>query len=233
MKRQIIAMGGGGFSSGAENAALDDYILALCEKESPNICFIPTASGDAEGYIERFYNFFRQKKCQPSHLSLFKGHTDQIETFILAQDIIYVGGGNTRNMLLLWKNWGLDQMIAKAYQNGTILCGVSAGSICWFEQGLTDSIPLQLSKMDCLGILKGSNCPHFDGEPERRPTYERLIANGTMISGIATDDDCGLHYINEQLHSVIAGRNHAGAYHFELSADNTLVERALNVKYIA
>jgi len=153
-------MGGGGFSTEPENPLLDKYILAQSKKKSPKICFIANASGDSQSYIMGFYNFFRKQKCIPSHLSFFNRGTD-IEKFILTQDILYVGGGNTKNMLALWKEWGLDKIILKAYRKGIILCGISAGSICWFEEGLTDSIPNQLNKLKCLGILKGSNCPHF------------------------------------------------------------------------
>ena len=173
-----------------DNHLLDDYILKSCNSSSPKICFIGTASGDSKGYIDNFYEFFKRKKCIPSHLSLFNGHTSETEKLILSQDILYVGGGNTRNMLVLWKEWKLNKAILKAYKNGTVLCGISAGSICWFEQGLTDSVPNELNKLDCLGILKGSNCPHFDGEEKRRPSYIKLIGTGKMKNGIAADDGC-------------------------------------------
>ncbi|MEK6267902.1 MAG: Type 1 glutamine amidotransferase-like domain-containing protein, partial [Planococcus sp. (in: firmicutes)] len=106
--RQIIAMGGGGFSMEPDNPLLDQYILKQANKARPKICFIPTASGDADSYIEKFYGFFNQQDCEPSHLSLFKPHTRKLEEFVLQQDIIYVGGGNTKNLLVLWKEWGLD-----------------------------------------------------------------------------------------------------------------------------
>jgi dipeptidase E len=217
-KRQIIAMGGGGFSMEPENHLLDDYILNSTGREKPKICFLGTASGDARGYIESFYEFFNKKSCTATHLSLFFGQTPEIESFILSQDILYVGGGNTRNMLVLWKEWGLDKLLLKAYNNGTILCGLSAGSICWFEQGLTDSVPTQLNRLDCLGILSGSNCPHFDGEPERRPAYIKLIQEGTLMNGIAIDDGCALHYIDEKLIRIVSSRQTAKAYSFAKGA---------------
>ena len=218
MIRQIIALGGGGFSMEPDNPLLDDYILEQVEKENPKICFIGTASGDAEGYINRFYTHFNEKKCIPTHLSLFKGETDKIEKFILSQDIIYVGGGNTRNMLVIWKEWSLDNILKKAYHNGILLCGLSAGSICWFEEGLTDSIPNQLNKLDCLGIIKGSNCPHFDGEKERQDIYKDKIRSGEMKKGIACDDGVGLHFVNEKLEDIISSR--ADAYAYSFSSDN-------------
>lgn len=216
MKRQIIALGGGGFSEEPENPVLDNYILEQSDKEHPKICFIGTASGDSDGYIERFYRNFNNKNCTPNHLPLFKGYPNKIEEFVLEQDIIYVGGGNTRNMLVIWKLWGLDKMIKKAYANGTILCGLSAGAICWFDEGLSDSIPNQLIKLDCLGILEGSNCPHFDGEPERQNVYKDKIRNGEMKDGIACDDGVGLHFKDEHLYAVISSRKVGYAYKYKL-----------------
>lgn len=213
-KRQIIAMGGGGFSMEPNNPKLDDYILKQCSKDSPKVCFLPTASGDAEGYMYRFYAAFNEKQCEPSHLSLFKGHTNRIEEFVMEQDIIYVGGGNTRNMLILWREWGLDKMLLKAYQNGTILCGLSAGAICWFEEGLTDSVPTELNRLACMGILEGSNCPHFDGESERQKAYESKIKSGEMKAGIACDDSVGLHFVDEKLEQVIASTSDSFAYRY-------------------
>ncbi len=219
MKKQIIALGGGGFSMEPDNPLLDDYILKQAGKEEPKVCFIATASGDAEGYINKFYTHFNKKNCTPSHLSLFMGKTDDIEGFILNQDIIYVGGGNTRNLLVLWKEWGLDKILIKAYNKGIILSGLSAGSICWFEEGLTDSIPNQLNKLKCLEILTGSNCPHFDGEKERQDIYKGKILNGEMKEGIACDDGVGLHYINNKLEYVIASNTSGNAYKYTVNND--------------
>ena len=218
-KRQIIAMGGGGFSMEPDNPKLDNYILKQCNRNVPNVCFVPTASGDADGYIERFYAAFNDKSCEPSHLSLFKGHTNQIEEYVMQQDVIYVGGGNTRNMLVLWREWGLDKMLLKAYQNGTILCGLSAGAICWFEEGLTDSVPLELNRLECLGILEGSNCPHFDGESERQAIYENKIRSGGMKAGYACDDSVGLHFVDEKLEHIIASTQNSFAYRYWVEKD--------------
>lgn len=215
-------MGNGGFSMNPDNHLFDNYILSASDKEKPKICFLATASGDSPGYIELFYKFFQNKNCTPSHLSLFAGHTDKIEDFVLSQDILYVGGGNTRNMLALWKEWNLDKIVVKAYNNGTMLCGLSAGSICWFEEGLTDSTPNQLNKLQCLGILPGSNCPHFDSQPERRPAYIKRIQTGELLSGIATDDGCALHYIDEKLFKVISSIPSAKAYSFTKNLETIL-----------
>ncbi len=230
-KKQIIALGGGGFSMEPNNTVLDDYILAQSDKENPKICFIGTASGDAESYSERFLFNFAKKKCIPSRLSLFKGEFKDLESFVLEQDIIYVGGGNTRNMLVLWYEWGLDKILFKAYQNGTILCGLSAGGICWFEEGLTDSIPFQLNKLECLGFLKGSNCPHFDGEIERQEIYKSKILSGEMKSGYALDDGVGLHFVNDELVQIISSRKNAKGFYFERK-NKQLKEVTLKPKYL-
>ncbi|WP_349288079.1 Type 1 glutamine amidotransferase-like domain-containing protein, partial [Pseudoalteromonas sp. BZP1] len=111
----MIALGGGGFSMEPKNTLLDTYVLNQSRKVKPKICFIPTASGDSDNYISRFYNFFEKQNCTPTHLSLFKPPTRDLESFILDKDIIYVGGGNTRNLLVLWKEWGLDNILKKAW----------------------------------------------------------------------------------------------------------------------
>lgn len=214
MQRQIIALGGGGFQMNPKNSSIDTYILECAANEIPKICFLPTASGDSQLRIEEFYQNFKPKKCHPSHLSLFRGHVSDIHSFLLEQDIIYVGGGNTRNMMLLWKEWAVDRAIHDAYLQGTLLCGVSAGAICWFEEGLSDSVPQTLTKVEGMGLLDGSICPHFDGEPERQPKYQQLIQDQEMKAGIATDDYCALHYINEKLHKVVAETEDAHAYAF-------------------
>jgi dipeptidase E len=197
--RQIIALGGGGFSMEPENPLLDQYILSQTGKSSPKICFVPTASGDSENYISRFYNFFEKQKCTPSHLSLFNPPSNDIEGFILVKDIIYVGGGNTKNLLARWKEWELDIILRKAWNQGTILAGISAGSLCWFEEGVTDSFGDELASIKCLGFLKGSNCPHYDGEKERRPSYHKFILSGVIKNGIATDDGVAIHFLDQEL----------------------------------
>jgi dipeptidase E len=129
-QRQIIAMGGGGFAMEPDNTLLDRYILATSDKKTPRVCFIPTASGDSSSCIDRFYTAFTNFSCIPAHLSLFNPHTSDIRSFILEQDILYVGGGNTKNLVALWQAWELDKIIQSAWEQGTILCGLSAGSLC-------------------------------------------------------------------------------------------------------
>ncbi|MCZ8536847.1 peptidase E [Paenisporosarcina quisquiliarum] len=228
--RQVIALGGGGFSMEPENPLLDRYILEQSTKQNPKICFIGTASGDAEGYIERFYNFFRMEECEATHLSLFKPHTRDIKNFIMNQDILYVGGGNTKNLMALWREWEIDVAIRQAYDQGTILAGLSAGSLCWFEDGITDSYGDELEPISCLGILRGSHCPHYDGEESRRPTYQKFIQEGKVGSGYAADDGVALHFIDEELHKIVSSREHAKGYQVDKDKESILTTHYLGVK---
>lgn len=231
MLRQIIAMGGGGFSMEPENPLLDLYILGQSDKQKPKVCFVPTASGDADNYIERFYKGFEGHECIPSHLSLFRPPTRDLEAYVMEKDIIYVGGGNTKNLLALWKEWGLDTILRKAWQEGIIMAGVSAGSICWFEEGVTDSFGDGLEPLKSLGFLKGSNCPHYDGEDERRPAYEQFVGSGRISSGFGADDSAALHFIDEELVRAVSSRPEARAYHVKLE-DGKLKEEIVKTTYL-
>lgn len=227
----IIAMGGGGFSMEPDNPRLDRYIINQSEQLKPKICFLPTASGDAEGYIKRFYNCFEKEDCNPTHLSLLKPEVANIEEFLLSQDIIYVGGGNTRNLIALWKEWGLDHILKKAWKNGIILAGISAGSICWFEEGPTDSVPGQVTKVKGLGFLNGSTCPHYNNPEESGPTYREFIEKEELSAGYAMDDGAALHYVGTDIHRAVASRPEAKVYHVTKS-DEGIQETPLDMEYI-
>ena len=206
-------MGGGGFSMEPENLLLDRFVLSCAAVPEPKVCFVGTASGDAQTYVDKFYAAFRTLPCAPSDLSLFKPPTADLRSFVLEQDVIYVGGGNTRNLLVLWREWGLDSILREAWLSGVVMAGISAGSICWFQQGLSDSvIPGDLAPLECLGFLPGSNCPHYDGESERRPAYHRFIQEGKLDAGYAADDGAAIHFIGRELKSVVASREAARAY---------------------
>ncbi|MCR8847186.1 peptidase E [Rossellomorea sp. SC111] len=213
--KQIIAMGGGGFSMEPENLLLDQYIVNQSKASKPKVCFLPTASGDAESYIERFYNAFTTMSSEPSHLSLFKPSTRDLEGFLLEKDIIYVGGGNTKSMLALWKEWGIDAILRKAWESGIILSGLSAGSICWFEEGTTDSYGVGLETIEGLGLIEGSHSPHYDGEENRRPLYHSFVESGELQAGYAADDGAALHFIEGELARAVSSRPHASAYRVE------------------
>jgi dipeptidase E len=229
--RQIIAMGGGGFSMEPDNPLLDLYILGQVEKTKPKVCFVPTASGDSDDYISRFFNAFEKHNCVPSHLSLFRPPSRDLEAYVMDKDIIYVGGGSTKNLLVLWKEWGLDLILKNAWEQGIVLTGVSAGSICWFEEGVTDSYGDGLEPIKSLGLLKGSNCPHYDGEAERRPAYEKLVSSGKIQGGFAADDGAALHFIDADFYRAVSSRQAAKAYQVHL-ADGQLTEEALQTLYL-
>ncbi|MEK5148216.1 Type 1 glutamine amidotransferase-like domain-containing protein [Psychrobacillus sp. FSL K6-4615] len=228
--RQIIALGGGGFSMEPDNPLLDLYILEQAKKVNPQICIIPTASGDSDSYISRYYNFFNQQDCKPSHLSLFAPPTRDLESFILEKDILYVGGGNTKNLLVLWKEWSLDDILRKAWNHGVILAGLSAGSICWFEEGITDSYGDGLEPIKCLGFLNGSNCPHYDGEIERRAAYHKLMESKKIKSGIATDDGVAIHYKEQGISKIVSSRPNAKAY--SVSFETKVIETELQTEFL-
>jgi peptidase E len=208
----IIAIGGAAFSAEPRNLAIDRYILDQTKKQRPNVLFIPTATGDADPYIAKFYAAYASLDAKPLHLSFFQRTVD-LRAVISAQDAIYVGGGNTKSMLAVWADWGLADLLKQALASGTVLAGVSAGAICWFEQGVTDSWADSLRPLDCLGFIAGSCCPHYDSEAERRPSYHALLAKGSLTPGIAIEDGVAAHYRHGRLERVVASRPRARAYH--------------------
>lgn len=222
---EIIAMGGGGFSMEPDNPALDLYVLAQTGTSRPRVLFLPTASGDADGYIRSFHRAFRALGCETEHLSLFRLPEEELEQRIARQDVIYVGGGNTRNLLALWRLWGVDAALRAAWERGTILAGLSAGAMCWFEEGLTDSWPGEYRRLDGLGFLPGSLSAHYDGEPERRPMLQRLIGSDEMRPGYAADDGVALHFRGTVLHRVVSSRRGASAYRLGPDGSGTAEER--------
>lgn len=232
IKKQIIAIGGGGFRKSGEfssdNISIEQYFLNQTVKDKPKVCFIPTASGESQTYIVNFYQEFLKLNCQPTHLSLFNPITADLESFILEQDAIYVGGGNTKSMIALWKEWNLDKYLKKALDSGIVLGGLSAGSICWFEQGVTDSIPGDLTALNALGFLPGSNCPHYDGEAERRPAYHRLLLENQLSDGIAIDDNVAVHFVNGKIVKIVKTNPKGNAYKVS-KIDNKIKEEIINI----
>ena len=220
----IVGLGGGGFSDGGD--ALDGFVLGLAGRERPRICFLSTATGDSADYVVRFYEAFRER-AEPSHLELFGRPRRDIRDFLLAQDVVYVGGGNTANMLAIWRVHGIDAVLREAWERGIVLAGISAGSICWFEGGVTDSFGDELAPLPCLGFLPGSNCPHYDSEPQRRPTYRRLVDAGELPPGLAAEDGVGLHFVGIELAEAVAGRPDARAFRVEPGAETAIPVRRL------
>jgi len=210
MSSQIVTIGGGGFLTGTE-PCLDSYVLDQTTSETPKIGFIGTASGDDLRFIVRFFSRFSKMGCTPSALGLF-GRVQNIEEWILEQDIIYVGGGNTKSMLGVWSNWGIPQLLEAALSNGTILSGVSAGAICWFDAGVTDSLGSSLTALDGLGFIEGSCCPHYSVEVERKPMFEEMILRNELAGGVAIDDGAAIHWMDGKPIKVIIGKAGASAY---------------------
>ncbi|MGB1275977.1 MAG: Type 1 glutamine amidotransferase-like domain-containing protein [Nannocystaceae bacterium] len=212
----IIALGGGGFTMEPDNLALDRYLLAQVAHPRPRICFVPTASGDSDNHVARFYAAYTTLACIPTHLSLFRPQAADIEGVLAQADIVFVGGGNTRNMLAVWQAWKLGPMLQRCYQRGCILAGISAGAICWFNQGLTDSVPGALTSIAGLGLLPGTFCPHYDGESKRRPAFHKMLQTGEVGPGFAVDDSAALHFRGGQLLQAVCSRPGAHAYRVEL-----------------
>lgn len=212
---QIVALGGGGFSMEKEGSLLDDYILSLLEAKRPRVCFLPTASGDADHYVVRFYRRF-SPGCEASHVSLFRrdqgtgGVEDDLAAHLLSQDLIYVGGGNMVSMLGAWRAHGLDSILRRAWRRGIVMCGPSAGSLCWFEQALSafHGAPRPVRG---LGLLPFSNCVHYDAEPARREEYHRAVTEG-MSGGFAVEDGVGLHFRGTHLERVVSSRPDGRAF---------------------
>lgn len=209
--RQIIPIGGGGFYRDPENLELEKYVIRQSGAESPRVAFVPTASGEPDHYVSSFYSAFLKLGCRPAVLTFFK-RTPDLRAFLLDQDVIYVGGGNTKSLLAIWRDWGMVEILREAWESGIVLTGVSAGAICWFEHGLTDSFADGLRPLECLGFLPGSCCPHYDGEAQRRPSYHRLLANGEIFAGVAIEDWTGVHFKGSEIHRVISSKRGARAY---------------------
>lgn len=217
----IIALGGGGFSMEPDEPRLDDYILSHARRSPARVCFLPTASGDSNDYVVRFYEAFPATRCIATHLPLFRRTHPDLRAHVLAQDVIYVGGGNTANMLAVWRAHGLDAILREAWSSGVVLCGLSAGSLCWYEGGVTDSFGPSLAPIaDGLGLLAGSHCPHYDGEAERRPAYHRAVASGALPAGIAADDGVALRYQGTELVEVVSSRPEARAWRVTRRGDD-------------
>ena len=208
----ILAMGGGGFTMEPDNPALDDFALSLVAHREPRVLFLATASGDPGAQIQAFHSRYGGRACRAEHLSLFRlhGSTRSLGDVIGEQDLIYVGGGSMRNLLAIWRAHGLDALLRDAWRRGTVLCGLSAGAMCWFEGAITKSGGPP-EPIGGLGFLPGSFSVHADGEPERLPVWLRAIEQGDLPGGWAADDGVGLLYRGEELERVVSSRPAASA----------------------
>ena len=224
--KQIIAIGGGGFGRIIKDLKIEKYIKLQSSKESPKICFIPTATGDDKDYIDNFYKAFDSLGCKTSHIDFFK-RTIDLRPHILDQDIIYVGGGNTKSMLAVWKEWGLDVILKEAYEHNIIMSGVSAGAICWFEKGITDSWKDNQATIDCLGFIEGICCPHYDEEPQRRPAVKTFLEDGIIDSCYSVEGNCALHIKNDDEYLSVDFGKEKNAYIVSID-DGKVKEAAFN-----
>ena len=221
-----ILIAGGGFVS----AAFIRYMAQLTGKPRPRVCYLPTAVGDRPDAAINFYKACATLEVTPLVQASFIASTEQRESWdevLLSMDAIVASGGNTLNQQAIWRAQGIDVVLRQAWERGIVLGGSSAGSLCWFEEGTTDSRPKELSVVQCLGFLAGSHCPHYNSEPGRRPLYQSLIANGRIKPGYACDDDAGLYFENDEVARVVCARDGAKVYHVSL-VDGAVVERELD-----
>jgi dipeptidase E len=225
-------MGGGGFAMRDVLTPLDRFVLARTGKTRPKVCFVPTASGDPCGSLRRFHQIFGPLDCGLAYVDVFRQAVDDLESFLAEQDVVYVGGGNTRNMLLLWEAWGVDRALRFAYERGTLLAGVSAGALCWFQEGITDSYPGRLVPLRCLGLIDGSFSPHYDVEPGRRPAFEQYIACGELADGFSADDGAALLFEGGVLREAITEEPGKLAYRVSRTGD-TAREEALPTRLLS
>ena len=225
MDRQIIAIGGGGFGRNPGIGIIEKYILEQSKKDMPNICFIPTATGDDESYKVSYYATLTKLNCNPTHLDFFK-RTPNLEKIIMKNDIIFVGGGNTKSMLAVWRDWGLDIILKEAYESGVIMSGVSAGAICWFQRGITDSWANKLNIIDCLSFTKGNCCPHYDEEAERKPSLSNFILNEQINECFAIEGGCALHIKNDAVFKAVSFKEEKNSFLVK-KEDEKIIENVL------
>ncbi|HEY4064733.1 MAG TPA: peptidase E [Puia sp.] len=183
------------------------YVISLTKKSHPKICFIPTASADNPYSINWFYSQCAELPITPFILRTFLNSSPEQKTFeetLLDMDAIIVGGGSTLNMMAIWKAQGIDTILREAYDKGIVLGGGSAGSLCWFTGGFTDSRPQKLSLVECLGFIRYSHCPHYHSEPTRKPLYQEAILTGKLLPGYACDDKAGILFENEKYIKSVA-----------------------------
>jgi len=224
-----ILIAGGGFGT-----AFIRYMAELTGKQRPKLCYLPTASADSPTGVISWYRNCAPLDVEPSHQESFIASTRQSrnwEEVFLSVDGIVVSGGNTLNQQAIWKAQGIDAVLRQAWDRGIVLGGASAGSLCWFEEGTTDSRPKELTTVQCLGFLKGSHSPHYDAEPGRRPLYQKLIASGQMKPGYACDNDAGIYFEDNTVRRVVATRAGAKVYYVSL-VNGRINERVMEPEMI-
>ena len=230
----ILATSGGMVASRRlrwEVGPLTEYSIDLAgvDGRAPRVCFLATATGDNPGVVYSFYEAAQHRGLQPSHVALFPmPNLDDVRGHLLAQDVIWVGGGSVAGLLAMWQLHGLDDILREAWQAGVVLTGVSAGSLCWHVGGTTDSFGPDLRAVtNGLALVPYSNGVHYDSEEQRRPMFHRLIAAGTLPSGYATDDGVGLVYRGIDLVEAVTEVDGKGAYFVTPGPDGTALEQPI------
>ena len=230
--QRILAIGGASLGPSSTDWLLHQFMLDLSGRERPRICFVATASGENAQGLAAFYATFA-RRAEPTHLDLFGRQVDDVEAFLLDQDVIYVGGGNTANMLAIWRVHGVDKALKKAWEAGVVLAGWSAGANCWFDASLTDSFGPNLDPLkDGLKFLPGSFCPHYDSESLRRPRYEEVVGSGALPGGYAADDGVGVLFNGHDLEEVVASLPGQHAYRVERRKGNAVEETQLRARLL-
>jgi peptidase E len=230
--RHIVAMGGGGFLM--DDPVLDAFALDLVDSSRPKVCLLPTAVAAVPVVVTRFLRAFPASRFEPTYLDLFDRTVQDIESFLGEQDLIYVGGGNTANMLAIWRVHGVDQALRTAWESGVVMAGMSAGANCWFEASTTDSFLLGRADplADGLGFARGSFCPHFDGEGERRPRFRESVLSGALPEGVGCDDFAAVHVVGTEIAEAVASAPRAGVYRVS-AGSGAVVETPLDVRMLA
>ena len=230
MKKHIIAIGGGGFGRNLKSNSIEEYILNTSGSDNPRVCFLPTATGDNDSYIVRFYSVFTRLNCTPTHIDFFK-RTIDINDHIMKQDIVFVGGGNTKSMLAVWGDWGMNNILKKAYERGVVMSGVSAGAICWFTSGVTDSWENELQILPCLDFIKGTCCPHYDEEPSRIPYVRKILKENKVSNCFSIEGGSALHFIDGKPFKNISFKGEKNSYNV-FCDNNLIIEKPYPVQHL-
>jgi peptidase E len=227
-QRQIFAIGGRFYVDTWEPPLLQRHLLSLIPAPSPKICLLAGAVGDNPNAIEQFYREVGVQDCRPTHLNIYKPVTRDFADYFAGMDIIYVNGGSTRNLISVWRDWGIDAALRTAWEQGVVMSGTSAGMNCWFEGCITDSYPPEMLALSCIGLLRGSACAHYTKRPDRAPTFRRMIADATIPGpGWAADDDVALHFIGDALYEAVSANSEHGAWRLDGKAEQPLPTRLL------
>ena len=233
MTSHLFAIGGGGYYGpyGGPNRMMLE-VLKTTGKKYPKICLIPTASGDRIEAINDFLHAMHRMTAHPNYLSLYAVPTRDIESYIHDFDAIYISGGNTRNLLALWKEWNLDQILLKAWKAGVVISGASAGANCWFEQSSSDFIPGEFNPIDGLGVFKGSFCPHYGEEKNRRGSYLEMVQSGKLKPGYAVSDRAAVHYVEGDFKEALIEWENAGVYEVKPTTGGAAHEQKLPARVV-